>query len=378
VRDASLLSSVKVLTGLDPDRVTAARDEVRRWGFQHVCDELLSGTIDAAVAATLYVEAVNRLVEQGVERRQAHRKIRQEPNVWSTFAEIRAAELLLRGLDGEIEVRLEHGRSRAAHADLRFVMPALSWAQSVEVKAIGLSDDETQFCKRMAPSLGALLPRAGLVHIHAPIDAAPPRLDREQRRQLARQSKKAAERTPEYPEGLRGTVIVGHGSEDAYVRRAVGRVIQAIRQLPAEDECWVAIYWSNGAPIESVHRALRWPEIPSHVVGISLVGCGVAFPHAEIHCFSSWLHRDATEDDDLIVASANEGQDELASLVLNRFERSSGVRPTLLQFGEEIGLLRDGRRRILPFNLVMDPDPRGIGRSASGPEISARPSRDAR
>jgi len=142
-------------------------------------------------------------------------------------------------------------------------------------------------------------------------------------------------------------------------------VLEAIRQLPTHDECWVAIYWSNGAPLESVHRTLRSPEIPEHVAGIALVGCGVVFPHPEIHCFTSWLHRNATEDDNVVVASANAGQNDLAELVLKRFERSSGVRATLLSFGKDVALLRDGSQRLLPFNLLLDPDPPGLDRNSA-------------
>jgi hypothetical protein len=363
--DDTVLRAVELLTGLEPSRVAAAREVVSSWGLAHVSAELLAGTVDAAVAATLLVEGAAHLVDRGVEARQIRRKLRLDRDVWGTFAEIRAADLLLRGMGGDVEVRLEHERSRGAHPDFRFFIPELQTAQSVEVKAIGLSDEEVRFCQRMAPSLAAVLPPIGLVHVHAAIGGVPPEWPRGLRRDQARRAKKAAAKTQGYPKGLRGAVIVAHGSEDAYVRRAVGRVIQAIRQLPPYDECWVAIYWSNGAPLESVHRALRWPEIPAHVAGIALLGCGVAFPHPEIHCFSSWLHRDASEHDEVVVASANPGQDELASEVLKRFDRSSGVRATLLSIGDEIALLRDGGRRLLPFNLLLDPDPPGLDRNST-------------
>lgn len=56
--------------------------------------------------------------------------------------------------------------------------------------------------------------------------------------------------------------------------------------------------------------------------------------------------------------------DDLAKLVLERFQNSSGVRLTLLKAGERILVNRDGTRRILPFNLLMDKDPPGVGRLA--------------
>src|SRR6266498_2828844 len=123
--DDWLLRAVQVLTGLESDRVAAGREAVRFWGFKHVTDELLTGSVDAAVAATLLVEGTTLLIDRGVDARQVHRKIRRDKDVWGTFAKIRAADLLLRAMRSDVEVRLEHGRSQGAHADLRFVIPEL-------------------------------------------------------------------------------------------------------------------------------------------------------------------------------------------------------------------------------------------------------------
>jgi hypothetical protein len=89
---------------------------------------------------------------------------------------------------------------------------------------------------------------------------------------------------------------------------------------------------------------------------VFLVGCCIAFPHSQIHCFATPIHREVGEDYEVAVASMDPDQDELASIILERFERSSGVRPTLLKIGQRTLLKRDGSARIWPYNLLMDAD----------------------
>jgi hypothetical protein len=136
-----LLDWVQVLTGLEPDRVAAARHEVARWSFAHTERELLAPNVDAAVAATLMSEDVAALVDHGAARPSVMRKIRRDQTVWSTFAEMRAAALVLRMASPEAEVRVEQGRTQGAHADFRLLSPSGDGA-NIEVKAIGLSEDE--------------------------------------------------------------------------------------------------------------------------------------------------------------------------------------------------------------------------------------------
>lgn len=56
---------------------------------------------------------------------------------------------------------------------------------------------------------------------------------------------------------------------------------------------------------------------------------------------------------------------EFATLVLERFERSSGVRATLLHGGRQELIRRDGKKRIVPFNLLLDADPPGFDRNSN-------------
>jgi hypothetical protein len=271
----TLLSWTQALTGLAPERVRAARVQVRSWGFEHTTRELLAPSIDAAVAATMMVEDIAALAARGVARDRLLRKVRHDREVWGTFAELRAAALILQTMPPELMPRVGEGRSAGAHADLRFVKEGEERGISIEVKAVGTVRWRKSLSVVSRPRYGGSFQRWGFVITHSGIDSEIP----DERQILApekdAQLAQVAEDTPGFPEGLRASVIVGHGSDKRYVERAVSRVIDALRQLPEDDACWVAIYWSNGAPDWSCPNALRWDQIPAHVMGIVLVGCAV-------------------------------------------------------------------------------------------------------
>jgi hypothetical protein len=364
IADDGLYYWVDTLTGLERERVSSALDEIASWGWKHTTDAFLCDEVDSAVAGTLLVEAIDELVSGGIDRARVLKKVRQDRQVWGTWAELRAGALLRTMVFPEAEMLLEDGRSQGAHADLRFLLEGHEdGATSVEIKAIGLSDDEVAFSRRMAPALPKLLPKTGLSHGHAALEAPAPKMTKEMRRAMHKEAAKALREVPLYPTGLRGAAIVGHGSQEHYARRVAGKVAGAVRQLPTTDTCWVAVYWSNGAPMSDVAAAIDWLEIPAHVVGIMLVGSGVAFPHRQIHCFAAVLHRDAADEEPMDVVSLVD-LDELAKLVLERFQSSSGVRPTLLKAGQRVLLYRDGSRRIFPFNLLLDRDPEAASAAA--------------
>jgi hypothetical protein len=353
------------LTGLPSDWVLDALERVESWTLEHVCAELLSDNIDAAAAATLLCQSLDELAARGIPEQRWIKKLRRDRTVWSAWAEARVASILARSQYARAEIRLEEGRSGGAHADLRFLLAA-GTADSVEIKTIGLSDQEVRFCRRMAPTLRRMLPQAGMSHVHAPIDGRPPKHVGALRRATRRTPGKVARVAPEYPRGLRAAVIVGHGSEDAYNRRVASRTTDALRQLPEGDRCWVAVYWSNGAPIAAMQAAIDWSEIPPRVVGLMLVGQGVAFPHAQVHAFSTTIPRDGTSHlAGLRVTSQEPDQEDLAALILRLFERSAGVRATLIRVGSRDLIVRDGSRRVLPFNLLMDPDADEVSRTGT-------------
>src|SRR3954447_3922923 len=262
---------VEALTGLDESRVRAAQEAISAWGLQHVSSELLANNLDAAVASTLLVEGIELLTEHGAPRASLLRKLREDRMVWSTFAEVRVASLLIEASPDSVEVALEPGRKVGAHPDFRFIMRGADRGSGVEVKAIGLSDREVAFCERMARVLPRLMPSRGIVHLHAPLSARAPWLSQEIRRRQSKLARSAADSSPSFPDGLRGSVIVGHGSGKDYARRAARRIVQAIRQMPeSSDDFWVAVYWSNGAPVELIHDAVAWHEVPRNVKGLIL------------------------------------------------------------------------------------------------------------
>jgi hypothetical protein len=268
----------------------------------------------------------------------------------------------------KVALRLEEGKSRGAHADFRFAFPGSPDARSIELKAVGLSDAEIGFCERMAPLLESLLPLDGIVHLHAGIDQDLADISPEAQRSMKQAAVLSARVIQHHPAGLRGTTIVGHGAEANYARRVSLRVIQeAVEQLPVADECWVAVYWSNGAPMDDVRAVIPWEEIPSHIHGLVLLGCGVILGDPQFHCFSSRISRRARKADKTTVRSSHPREHEAAALALEAFERSSGVRPTLLKVGKRTLLRRDGNERIMPFNLLAAWDPPGVGRSDDMP-----------
>lgn len=366
ITSESLLYWTEVLTGLDQGQVAQAREEVASWGLSHVDAELLDDTVDAAAGATMLIESMNKLALRGVPPERVIKKLRQEPAVWPTWGEIRVAEILLMWADDEAELRLEEGRSKGTHADFRIILPNEQAGTSVEVKSVGLSDDEVDFCQRMMPALPRAVPKMGLGHIHAPMDAKPPRMNREERRMAERDARKGMKKVPNYPMGLRGASIVGHGSEDRYALRVSRRVEQAVRQLPVHDDCWVAILWSNGAPVAEVAKTIRWDQIPLHINGVFLLGSGVAFPDRHIHNYVVPIPRDLPShaETDLQTLDEVEGMEALAAVILKQFERSSGVRATLVYGGAREILKRDGSKRIYPFNFLLTPDPPFADREA--------------
>jgi hypothetical protein len=54
------------LSGLDAERVTAAREEVASWDLAHVTAALLVDSVDAYVAVSLLADAMVKLEDAGV------------------------------------------------------------------------------------------------------------------------------------------------------------------------------------------------------------------------------------------------------------------------------------------------------------------------
>jgi hypothetical protein len=362
-----LLPWVEKLTGLDGDRVLRNCAVIAGWQVEGISERLAAPTnLDDAVRATLLVDAVNDLVSRGAPQSKLLSKLRDVAQFEATWAEIRCAAVIANNADSDVRVELEAGRSAGRQPDLRLLIPE-GLHTSVEIKAVGASETEAEFMRRVAPALDTVIPRHGMVTLHAPWDIKrAPRWTPENVAVTRRDSARAAASTPGYPVGLSAAAIVAHGSEPQYIRRAVDRINRAIKQLPTADECWVALHWSNGAPIDDVAEALDWTSIPSHVVGVVFVGSVVAFPHRDINNFQVMVARGYQAGGEMDVESSV--SDNFARLVLSRTESTAGIRATLVRGvinGKSKQVLRrDGSERIAPFNLVLDRDP--LGRTHPG------------
>jgi hypothetical protein len=359
--DGAIAIWAETLTGLSRGRVTDATSELGSWGIPHLSAELLRPDVDAAVAATLLVEAIDLLEARGADRGLIHKKLLDDPGVWGSWAELRAAAIILKG-DAGTRITLEPDRRKARPGpDFRFEL-ADGTKQLVEFKAVGLSDDEVAFCQRLFPRLRRLLPKEGLATFHAPLDVTDIVMTKEQRRFLQRDAAAHMRSVPAYPRGLRGITATAQDSEPDYIRRLGRKLNKALGQLPEGEECWVAFHWTNGATQAQVAAAIDWSAVPERVAGIEMIGSAVAFPDREIHVFRLVLRRGAEAEGDPWLESTRD--EDYAQVVLGRVESSSAIRATLLRVGQVDLVSRDGSRRILPFNLLTDADPPGVGSRA--------------
>lgn len=131
----------------------------------------------------------------------------------------------------------------------------------------------------------------------------------------------------------------------------------------ADDDSWVALWWSNGAPALSVRQVLSTLDLPKNVLGVILLGAAVAVPVPEIHYYRvvlPWEELTAIEEKPTVFSGENH---PLAEPVFEAIEDSTGLRPSLIvnPYGprrrRQRLLSRDGSRAIHPFNLLIDRDP---------------------
>lgn len=387
-----LLEATAKLTGLDPERVREARARIQEFGIVHLTRELVdSPTIDAAVGAVLLAESFEGLIERGIERTKLLSKLRNDRDVWPTWAELRAAQELARRLADGGELQLEPDRAQGRHADFRIrreggdlfgeMIPTGDATEiSIEFKALGLSDDEASFCRRARPTLEAMKPRAGFVTLHAPLDIQREGIwmNRELRREGEQNAVRLARALPDHTHGLSGAIVVAQGAESTYLARLRARITEAFAQLPDDHPCFVAFHWSNGAPFEPIGQVLNEVTRPENVLGVTLIGSAVAFPHPDIHHFIMWGIARESEDDERedafhseisseageeAVALYSAVSEEVGRAVFDRVDRSAGVRASVVrasvlreQRPREV-LVRDGTQRILPYVLLIDRDP---------------------
>jgi hypothetical protein len=356
-----LLPWVDALTGIDPDRAHRAIERIAEIRVPALTARLgKPHSVDDVVRAVLLTEDMDELIQRGVQENKLISKLRDAGQFEATWAEMRFASLIAKTADSDVALELESGKAEGAHADVRLVLPEGPPHASIEVKALGLSQSELEFCQRMGPSLDEIIPPVGLVSASASLDGSPPIWTAELGNQTRIEAAELTRQVPGYPPGLSGAVLIARETEEGYMRRAASRVERALHQLPPTDDCWVGLYWTNGAPVRQVVRAIDWEQIPEHVLGLIFAGSVVAFPDRNIHWFTISIARDYTNEDLLVESMVD---NRMAELVLDRTEASAAVRATLLR-GEirrkrRTILRRDGTERILPFNLILDRDPVG-------------------
>jgi hypothetical protein len=361
--DPLILAWTERLTGYPPDVVRDGRSEIKSWRAPKLERELVERVdVDAAVGAAMLVQAVRELTDLGVPLTKLVSKLRGDNQVWPAWSEICAAASIARQ-QAPLELRMEEDRSLGRHADLRLVDPSDQSGASIEFKALGLSDEEVDFYREARPVLATLLPRRGAATLHTELGTRLRAPSRSDRRELEKESRAKLKRILKpWGSELRAAVIVGHVAEQAYLERMGQRILTAIGQLPAVEESWVALWWTNGAPVSLVGRLFEVIELPAHIAGVILVGAGVAIPDSRIHHYNFILPAGADpEDAGEFRSLESEAIGDIGQLVMKRFERSSGLRPTLMSDPSLVSaapvLDRDGSRRWFPFNLLIDEDP---------------------
>ncbi len=354
------------------DRQVSAVDEVRSWGIAHVDERLACSTGGGRVAAVLLAESVRDLELAGVPRSKLLSKLRNDRDLWPTWAELRAGGMLARNVPPGTALRFEPRRKGGRHPDFLLEHDDGS-TDGIEFKALGLSDQEVRFVASARHALPAFVPPVGICTLHTDHDTIPLPLDRAGRRRIFRDAEKAASNLPGKACDIAAAVLVAHGHERAYLARLRSRFEEAFSQLTAGDDTWVAFHWGNGAPLHQITEALAAVTTPPHLRGVILTG-SVALLGSLEHFIVSLRTPFSVSEGGFLVHSKT-GND-YAQTLLAAVDEASGIRPTLLRVpweGQYHTLLEpDPSVRIQPFNTLLVPDPRAVRRRQT--QIRDRPS----
>jgi hypothetical protein len=363
------------ITGLEVERVEKALEECANFGLARVNEALLTyEDLDSLVGATLLAESVRELIDAGVPETKLMGKLRRGSDFWADWAEIQAASIISRGLDGDGHFEMEPRQGTGKNPDFRISAVRAVDGVTIEFKAVGRSDSERRFMSDAAELFQDVMPAKGLVTGHSPsLNLARP--SRQQMRQMERNAAKVHGQVqnalPGWPD-IRGACFVGHGFDQQYANRLRGRLEHALTQLPTDEDCWVAFWWANGAPTSSIPKLLSGIHLPDNVHGVIVLGMGLAFPWPNIHVFQSWIDRplinaaseESTPEQTLseVELRSLDTPDDLARRVFERFESASGTRAIRVDDAEsgDTVLLRDGTHGIDPFNVIFDADPRAL------------------
>lgn len=355
------------LTGLNLQRISESREWIESLGSKRLSAELTRPDIDAAAGSCMLLSAFEDLSTRGVQRTKLEAKLRNDAEVWPSVTELIAVSVIAKNAVPSTGIELDAHEESGRRPDLRLRFSDGGPPLTTEFKAVGLSDREAELFSAAANFLPNMAPAFGVTTQHISADAheklnAP---TRDKRRAQELENRRNQKRIPAHIRGLNGAAVAAHYTEEAYLIRARDRVLDSLSQLPTSDECWVAVWWSNGAPVHSMQQLLETVDLPAHVRGIILVGAAVVVPDPEIHYFQIIIPRDeALHEDTPSVVSKEEHP--LADVIFRQLEQSTGVRPTLIVHPRgprpkrQRLLFRDGSRRIFPFNLLISPDPPGV------------------
>jgi hypothetical protein len=350
---------VEALFGLPIERLQEADERLRQLGLHHIERELLDRTdADTVIGAAFLSESIEKLVDHGVEETRLLSKLRKDPDVWPTWAEIRAAAVLADHAPDGMRLVFEPERAGGKHSDYAFVGEDGERA-SVEFKALGLSDGEAAFCAAMAPAVAQFFPRPGLVTIHAPTDSHRLNTNRAERREMERTASRLATNLPVAAfHRISGSIATARGAEEGYLVRVGQRLAEGIDQLPPDEPGYVAFHWTNSAASWQVRDALAAMDLPDNLAGVMLVG-SLAVP-GSLHNFVHLLPAPFPKSGSGEIEMRSETPDA-AQILLEVAELAAGVRAMVVRVPTPGGwgefLVRDGQRRILPYNIIWDRDP---------------------
>lgn len=341
------------LTGLRAEELVRAQAEVRELEIPHLTATLGSAEdLDALVGSWLLTDSIDRLRQLGASEPALRKKLRDNPDIWPTWAEIVAGPILA-DVFGATEAVLEPGRNEGTHPDYGFDGP--SGRAFVEFKALGFSQAETTFCRRFAPRLPAVCPPEGFVtmlaHPEAPEEALelPRGFEDDARRRMSA--------LPERLQGLSGAQVIMTETRALHAARVREAVEGALRQLIGRDNAWVALHWAGGGTITDAAVALTEMKLPRNIEGVIFVGAAVLLADPRIHRFATAIRRAGRGSSDFIPdLDIKSSAPDDTRLVLVALEASPRVRTLLVraQTGEPNGfttLLHRTDRSIDPFAL---------------------------
>lgn len=347
------------ISGYSADDIVRAIDRVESWGIPALSSHLGSESgADGHLAATMLCQAIDWLIEAGVDETRLLAKLRR-PDVWSMWTEIRVAGLIvhLAGDVQQVELDVPVGATSGHNTDFRFRFADDPNLHRIEIKALGLSAKERRFCQDWAPVLRAIEPAKGICVLHADIDTPPPPLNRKKRREMSRDVARRCTHWPPPCGPVSATVVAAHGTRQQYVRRLAAAISEHLSQLPDQDVGWMAFHWGNGAPLDLIREAILEADLPQHIAGVILAGSAIILDGRMHHMLVIALR--ASEAGELVVDSKIEGFDPRP--IIDGFEVSVGVRPTILRVpggeGPREILARDGSEPLWPFNILASPDP---------------------